>query len=116
LVRARLEQETYGLTEIQGYFAREKLDPRLGARTRVTVAFFGYENNLASIKVFMEVLICTSVFVFEFASIKAGDYESKFFKGIEGLFFSNGQAAIRVAQNKYRLYDNREGLEKSLKS
>jgi hypothetical protein len=53
----------------------------------VTVAFFGYKNNLASIKVFMEVLICISVFVLEFASIKAGDYQSKFSKELRVYFF-----------------------------
>jgi len=57
----------------------------------VTVAFFGYKNNLASIKVFMEVLICISVFVLEFASIKAGDYQSKFSKELRVYFFPMGR-------------------------
>lgn len=48
-------------------------------------------------------------------SIKEGTYKSKFFKGIESLFFANGQAAIKINQDKYRLYKNKASLEKSLK-
>ena len=48
-------------------------------------------------------------------SIEAGSYQSRFFKGTECLFFANGQAAIKVNQTRYRLYENTAGLEKSLK-
>lgn len=48
-------------------------------------------------------------------SIKEGTYKSKFFKGVESLFFANGQAAIKINQKKYRLYKNTASLEKSLK-
>lgn len=48
-------------------------------------------------------------------SIKTGNYTSKFYKDVECLNFSNGQAAIKINANKFRLYENSTSLDKSLK-
>jgi len=48
-------------------------------------------------------------------SIKSGRYTLKQVKGVDCLFFENGQAAIKVNERKYRLYEDDESLEKSIK-
>jgi len=94
LVRARLEQETYGLTEIQGYFAREKLDPRLGARTRVTVAFFGYKNNLASIKFLWKYLYALAYSCLNPPVLKQVTMKVNFSKELRVYFFPMGRLQL----------------------
>ena len=47
-------------------------------------------------------------------SIKTGRYTQKRVKGIECLLFANGEAAIKINESKYRLYEDDTSLEKSL--
>jgi len=46
--------------------------------------------------------------------INTNSYTSKFYKDTEYLLFANGQAAIKINEKKYRLYDNDDSLNKSL--
>ena len=48
-------------------------------------------------------------------SIKSGRYTLKQVRGVDCLLFENGQAAIKVNERKYRLYEDDESLEKSIK-
>ena len=48
-------------------------------------------------------------------AIKSGRYTSKKVKEIDCLLFENGQAAIKINESKYRLYEDDASLEKSIK-
>ena len=47
--------------------------------------------------------------------INTNSYTSKFYKDTEYLLFANGQTAIKINEKKYRIYDNDDSLNKSLK-
>lgn len=47
--------------------------------------------------------------------IKTGNYTSKFYKDVECLLFSNGQAAVKINEKKFRLYENDSSVDKSLR-
>lgn len=47
--------------------------------------------------------------------IRNGNYTSKFYKDVECLLFANGQAAIKINEKKFRLYENDSSVDKSLK-
>jgi ribosomal protein S27E len=46
--------------------------------------------------------------------IKSGQYRLKSVQGIDCLFFENGQAAIKVSEGKFRLYEDNNALENSV--
>lgn len=46
--------------------------------------------------------------------IKSGQYRLKSVRGIDCIFFENGQAAIKVSDGKFRLYEDKNALENSV--